>query len=318
MHSKKIPLVCVIGPTASGKTKLSVELAKLFRGEVVSADSMQIYQYMTIGTAKPTAEEICGIPHHCIDLITPDSTFSVAEYVEHARAAITEITTRGKLPILAGGTGLYVSSLVDNIKFTPTSSSEALRSELKALGEEHGNEYLWKMLHEIDPELAQTLHPNNQGRVIRGIEIYRLTSTTMTEHQRLSRLQESPYELCMLGLNYSNRQTLYDRIDLRVDLMLQHGLLDEVRALAERGYSKTSVQAIGYKEFFDYLDGKMSLQEAAECVKLESRRYAKRQLTWFRRDKRIHWLNVDEYDNFDQLLAKASKLIREMMEGDSP
>jgi len=306
---KKIPLVCVVGPTASGKTKLSIEIAKLYNGEVVSADSMQIYKYMSIGTAKPTIEEMDGIPHHCIDLITPDKTFSVAEYVEYARASIADIAERGKLPILAGGTGLYVNSLVDNITFTPTPSSTELRSELKKLGDIHGNEYLWHMLNKIDPELAQNLHPNNQGRVIRGIEIYRLTGVTMTEHQRLSRLHESPYNLCMLGLNYSNRQTLYDRIDLRVDLMVKQGLLDEVHALIDKGYSKTSVQAIGYKEFFDYLEGKISLNEAVERVKQETRRYAKRQLTWFRRDRRIHWLNIDEFTDFNQLMMEVSQLI---------
>jgi len=165
------------------------------------------------------------------------------------------------------------------------------------------------MLNKIDPELAQNLHPNNQGRVIRGIEIYRLTGVTMTEHQRLSRLHESPYNLCMLGLNYSNRQTLYDRIDLRVDLMVKQGLLDEVHALIDKGYSKTSVQAIGYKEFFDYLEGKISLNEAVERVKQETRRYAKRQLTWFRRDRRIHWLNIDEFTDFNQLMMEVSQLI---------
>lgn len=307
----KIPLVCVVGPTASGKTKLSVELAKQLGGEIVSADSMQIYEYMDIGTAKPTEEEMCGIPHHCIGFLKPDSTFSVADYVKLAHAVIGQIQGRGKLPVVAGGTGLYVSSLCDNIAFTPTQSSETTRAELKQLAQVHGNEYLWQQLNTVDPTLAANLHPNNLGRVIRGIEIYRLTGVPMSEHQRLSRMHESPYALCMLGLAYRDRELLYSRINQRVDQMLSGGLLDEVRALQQRGYSKTSVQAIGYKEFFDYLDGSASLAEATERVKQETRRYAKRQLTWFGRDERIRWLYIDEYSNYDTLTEQAVQIIRE-------
>lgn len=308
---QKIPLVCVVGPTASGKTKLSVQIAKQINGEVISADSMQIYQYMDIGTAKPTQEEMCGIPHHCIGFLKPDSTFSVADYVKLAHTIIGEIHGRGKLPVVAGGTGLYVSSLCDNIAFTPTPSSEAVREELKQLVCVHGNKYLWQQLNAIDPALAANLHPNNLGRVIRGIEIYRLTGITMSEHQRLSRMQESPYALHMLGLAYRDRELLYSRINQRVDQMLSAGLLDEVQALHQRGYSKTSVQAIGYKEFFDYLDGSASLADATEHVKQETRRYAKRQLTWFRRDKRIQWLYVDDYSGCDALTAQAVQMIME-------
>ncbi|WP_343252752.1 tRNA (adenosine(37)-N6)-dimethylallyltransferase MiaA [Ligaoa zhengdingensis] len=304
---RKIPLLCVVGPTASGKTKLAIELAKRYDGEVVSADSMQVYRHMDIGTAKPTPAEKEGIPHHCLDFVEPGESFSVAEYVEHARAAIRQIDGRGKLPILAGGTGLYVSSLVDNIAFTPTPSSEAVRTELQQLAVERGNQYLWEMLREIDPALADKLHPNNQGRIIRAIEIYRLTGIPMSEHQRLSRAEPSPYRVCMLGLNFADRRTLYARIDRRVDQMVQSGLLEEICALQRMGYSKTSMQAIGYKEFFSYLDGNGTLEEAVERVKQETRRYAKRQLTWFRRDDRIRWLNVDEYDGFAPLLDAAAQ-----------
>lgn len=315
MEDKKIPLVCVVGPTASGKTALSVALAERFGGEVVSADSMQIYRHMNIGTAKPTSEEKRGVAHHCIDIVEPDAAFSVAEYVVRARAAIAEIHARGALPILAGGTGLYVSSVVNHIEFAPTPSSAALRAELKALGDTNGNEYLWKLLESVDPTLAAGLHPNNQSRVIRGIEIYRLTGITMTEHQRRSRLRESPYRLCMLGLCFRERETLYNRINRRVGKMLEAGLLDELGALKKMGYSSTSVQAIGYKEFFDCLDGKMTLEAATERVRQESRRYAKRQLTWFKRDERVQWLAVDEYKNFEQLLAEAAKPVQALLGG---
>ena len=312
----KTPLVCVVGPTASGKTKLSVELAKALNGEIISADSMQIYRYMNIGTAKPSEEEMCGIPHYCIDFLPPESTFSVADYVKMAHSAIAKVIGNGKLPILTGGTGLYVSSLVDNITFSPSPCSAELRAELKALGDEKGNDFLWQMLNDIDPTLAKELHPNNQGRVIRGIEIYRLTSITMTEHKRLSRINESPYSLCMIGLNFKNRQTLYNRINKRVDEMQSAGLIDEIHSLIKMGYSKTSVQAIGYKEFFDYFSGNITLQEAVENVKQETRKYAKRQLTWFNRDTRINWLYADEYSE-NELLAEALELVNKTIGGSS-
>ncbi|MEG0115010.1 MAG: tRNA (adenosine(37)-N6)-dimethylallyltransferase MiaA [Hydrogenoanaerobacterium sp.] len=312
---KKTPLVCVVGPTASGKSSLAVKLAQKLSGEIISADSMQIYEYMNIGTAKPTAAEMCGIPHHLIDFIPPDKLFTVADYVKLARQKINEVTKQNKLPILTGGTGLYISSVADNIIFSESPSNTKLRAELKAISDEQGNEFMWNMLNEIDPILAKTLHPNNSGRVLRGIEIYKLTGTTMTEHKRLSRLRESPYKLCMLGLNFKNRETLYARIDARVDAMISLGLVDEVRELIKMGYSKTSVQAIGYKEFFDYLNGKCSLQEAVDCVKQETRKYAKRQLTWFRRDERINWIYADEFEDNDLILQKALKLINKNIGG---
>ena len=302
----KTPLLCVVGPTASGKTGLAVELALRYGGEVVSADSMQIYRRMNIGTAKPTQEETRGIAHHCIDLIEPDDDFSVALYVKHARAAIADITARGKRPILAGGTGLYVSSLCDNITFSPMPGSEAIRAELTAFAQKNGNEALWEELRRVDPPLAAALHPNNLGRVMRALEVWRLTGVTMTEHQRHSRLAPCPYHVCMLGITYEDRAALYARINRRVDLMLEQGLLDEIKALSQAGYSKTAAQAIGYKEFFGYLSGQCTLNEAAERVKQESRRYAKRQLTWFRRDERVRWLCAD---GAEPLLQQAARVI---------
>lgn len=305
-----IPMIAVVGPTASGKTALSIDLALLFNGEIVSADSKQIYRHMTVGTAAPDEEEKRGVPHHLMQFLAPDALFSVAEYVDLAGKSIREINARGKLPVLTGGTGLYVSSLLDNITFFENKSDPALRKELEELAAEKGNEFVLEELRKVDPELAQTLHPNNLGRVIRGIEAYRLTGITMSEQQRLSRQNPSPYDCCVIGLNYRDRQKLYDRIDKRVHVMMEKGLLDEIRQLIAMGYSSTAAQAIGYKEFFDYLEGKGSLEEAIAKVQMESRRYAKRQLTWFRRDERVNWLYIDDYGDYNELKNAAVQLVK--------
>lgn len=305
-----IPMIAVVGPTASGKTALSIDLALLFNGEIVSADSKQIYRHMTVGTAAPDEEEKRGVPHHLMQFLAPDALFSVAEYVDLAGKCIREINARGKLPVLTGGTGLYVSSLLDNITFFENKSDPALRKELEELAAEKGNEFVLDELRKVDPELAQTLHPNNLGRVIRGIEAYRLTGITMSEQQRLSRQNPSPYDCCVIGLNYRDRQKLYDRIDKRVHVMMEKGLLDEIRQLIAMGYSSTAAQAIGYKEFFDYLEGKGSLEEAIAKVQMESRRYAKRQLTWFRRDERVNWLYIDDYGDYNELKNAAVQLVK--------
>lgn len=307
---EKIPMIAVVGPTASGKTALSIDLALLFNGEIVSADSKQIYRHMTVGTAAPDEEEKRGVPHHLMQFLAPDALFSVAEYVDLAGKCIREINARGKLPVLTGGTGLYVSSLLDNITFFENKSDPALRKELEELAAEKGNEFVLDELRKVDPELAQTLHPNNLGRVIRGIEAYRLTGITMSEQQRLSRQNPSPYDCCVIGLNYRDRQKLYDRIDKRVHVMMEKGLLDEIRQLIAMGYSSTAAQAIGYKEFFDYLEGKGSLEEAIAKVQMESRRYAKRQLTWFRRDERVNWLYIDDYGDYNELKNAAVQLVK--------
>ncbi len=289
---KKIPLAVVAGPTASGKTALSIEIAKRFGGEIVSADSMQIYKYMDIGTAKPTAEERAQCVHHLIDFAEPDEIFSVAQYAELAHAVIKDIYSRGRLPVMCGGTGLYINSVVDDITFGETETDIGLRDELNALAEREGNERLIEILAGFDPVSAKRLHPNNRRRVIRAIEFYRLTGVPISEHQEQTKRKESRYRPVMFCIDY-DRRTLYERIDKRVDIMLGQGLTDEIRRLRDMGCTAdmNSMQGIGYKEFFEYLDGKCSFEEAVENVKRGSRRYAKRQLTWFRRDGRIIMLD---------------------------
>ena len=227
---QKIPLVVVAGPTASGKTAAGVFLAQQLNGEVVSADSMQIYRHLTVGTAKPTPQEMQGIPHHLIDFLEPGQSFSVAEYVQLARQAIQEIVQRGKLPVLVGGTGLYISSLVDNIQFSESQGDPKLREQLRQYAQENGPQALWDRLQAVDSQAAQRIHPNNVGRVARALEVYQTTGKTISEHQELSRQQPSPYRLCMMALSFRDRQKLYDRINLRVEQMLEQGLLDEARS----------------------------------------------------------------------------------------
>jgi tRNA dimethylallyltransferase len=307
--SKKIPLLVVCGPTASGKTALAVELAGRLSGEVVSADSMQIYRDMAIGTALPTEEETRGVPHHLLGFLDPAERFSVADYTALAGEIIAAIHNRERLPIVAGGTGLYISSLVDNLQFAPLESDPALREELLAYAAENGNHALWERLRAVDPALATTLHPNNRGRVIRAIEVYTLTGIPMSEQQRRAREHPSPYAPQMLGLAFRDRERLYARIDARVDKMLANGLVEEAQTLMERATS-TAAQAIGYKELSPYLRGEITLDEAAEAIKRETRRYAKRQLTWFRRDERIRWLFVDEYDTLPALTDAAEQILQ--------
>lgn len=305
---EQIPLAVIVGPTGSGKTALSVKLAKEFGGEIVSADSMQIYKEMRIATAKPTPEEMNGVPHHLIGFLDCSEPFSVADYVDLAGKAVRKIHERGKLPILVGGTGLYVSSLVDNISFQEIISDPSLRKELLARLATEGGEALLNELWEFDPDTAESLHPNNGNRIVRAIEVYRLTGVTMSEHQRRSRQDPSPYKPCILGLSARNRQVLYDRINLRVDLMMKEGLLEEAREILSRREMKTAFQAIGYKELKGYFDGSCSLEESVETMKRETRRYAKRQLTWFRRDGRIHWLYLDELSG-DELFEAAKRTV---------
>ena len=293
--AQKIPLLVIAGPTASGKTGLSLELAERFGGEIVSADSMQIYKRMTIGTAKPTPEEMQGIPHHLIDFLEPGESFSVAEYVALAREVIADIAGRHRLPILVGGTGLYISSLLDNITFAETGPSAVIREHYKELAECEGKEAVWRRLMAVDPETAAGLHPNNIGRVIRALELYELTGIPISRHKELSRQQPSPYEAVCIALDYRSRQTLYDRIDRRVDQMVEAGLVEEARELIASGYSATAAQAIGYKELLPYLEGTMPLGDCLDRIKMQSRRYAKRQLTWFRRDPRYRWFFPDDY-----------------------
>ena len=307
----KIPIVAVVGPTASGKSRLAVEVALRKNGEVVSADSMQIYKGMQIGTAKPTAEEMRGVAHHLIDFANLSQPFSVANYVELASQCISELNSRGKLPIITGGTGLYVRSLLHNIQFTENDKDEVLRNELALRAEQEGTDSLVEELKQFDPHSAERIHPNNIGRIIRAIEIYRTTGITMTEQIERSKQIPTPYNACVIGLDYRNRQTLYDRINLRVDRMMDSGLLAEAKEVLSQPNSQTALQAIGYKELAPYFQGQCSLDEAVERIKRESRHYAKRQLTWFRRDEEVHWIMADDYADFEEVTQKAIHVIEE-------
>lgn len=305
----KIPLLVVAGPTASGKTALSVELAKIYNGEIVSADSMQIYKGLNIATAKPTEEEKCGIPHYLIDFLEPEQAFSVADYVKLAGEAISDIYSRGKLPVVCGGTGLYISSLVENIKFDDTGSNKAIRERLEMELNEKGADYLWEKLRTVDPETAAKVHKNNIPRVIRGIEVYEMTGIPISQHKVNSRREETPYNSCIIGLTASDRQYLYDRINKRVDVMVQQGMVEECREVYENSQLATACQAIGYKELIPYFENRASLEECIDKIKQETRHYAKRQLTWFRRVDGISWVETDKFDNSKKLIEKIQNII---------
>ena len=310
--NQPIQVVSVVGPTASGKTRLAVELAKHFNGEIISADSMQIYQGMAIATAKPTPEEMQGIPHHLMDFLPLDQTYSVALFVRDAARCIEEITARGRLPIIAGGTGLYVDSLLDHIRFSEEQRDEAVSAQLREEYRQNGVEPLLQRLWEVDPASAERLSAEkNPKRIIRALEFYHTTGTTITEQLAQSRLTPSPYHAVKIGLNFRDRQKLYDRINRRVDLMLEQGLQEEAQRVLASPLSHTSVMAIGYKELAPYFREEATLAECIEKLKRETRRYAKRQLTWFRRDKAIHWLYADEYDSFEELYTAAVQTISE-------
>mgnify|MGYP000460534416 CR=1 FL=1 len=303
-------IICVVGPTASGKTKLAVQLAKAYDGEVVSCDSMQIYKHMDIGTAKPTKEEMEGVAHHLIDMVEPGEDFSAGKYVQLADACVQDILSRGKTAVIAGGTGLYVDSLIAGRSFAPvpqTGRREALEAQLR----ETSGEAMLARLREIDPEAAARLHPADEKRVIRALEVYEETGKTITQHNLETKAVPPRYRPVWLGLDYTDRAVLYRRIDLRVENMLSDGLLDEIRALLALGVSPktTAMQAIGYKEFFDALEGRSTLSAAADLCKQRSRNYAKRQLTWFRRNPQLCWLRMTGQEDFAQILAAARQNI---------
>lgn len=307
MNNKKIPLVAIVGPTASGKTALSISLAKHFDAEIVSADSMQIYEGMDIATAKPTVSEMDNIVHHLIGFVKTDRKFSVADYINIARDKIKEINSQNKKIIIVGGTGLYINSLIDNIKFEEEENN-GLREKLNIEAQKYGGEHLLNQLRELDPEYAKKLHSNDLGRIIRGIEINTIFGHSMAEHKRLSRAVESEYTPLIIGIDYKDRQKLYDRINKRVDLMIENGLVEEAKHFYSKLDSdKTAIQAIGYKEIFPFLEGKLSLEEAIENLKKATRNYAKRQLTWFRKDSRVNWLYADELSS-EEVLEKAKEL----------
>ena len=303
-------IICVVGPTASGKTRLAVQLAKAYDGEVVSCDSMQIYRHMDIGTAKPTPEEMEGIPHHMIDCVEPGEDFSVGKYVQLADRCVQQILSCGKMVVIAGGTGLYADSLIAGRTFAPvpqTGKREALEAQLR----QAGGEAMLQKLRAVDPDAAARLHPADEKRIIRALEIYAETGRTITQHNLDTQQLPPRYRPVWIGLDYLDRAVLYRRIDLRVDLMLQAGLLDEIRALLARGIDPrtTAMQAIGYKEFFDALEGRSTLEAAAALCKQRSRNYAKRQLTWFRRNPQLHWLRLTGEEDFAQILAAARQNI---------
>lgn len=309
----KIPIIAVVGPTASGKTSMSIEIAKRFSGQVVSADSMQIYEKMNIATAKPTVEEMQGIPHHLIGFQPIDKKFSVAEYVALANECIYKIHNAGNLPVIAGGTGLYIDSLLQNIQFSKEDGNTEIRKELTDLFDEKGAEYMLNWLGEIDSETASRLHLNDKSRIIRALEIYKATGKTMTEQKILSREEETPFETLYIGINYRDRNVLYDRINLRVDLMLENGLLEEAEEFCSIDADKTACQAIGYKELSPYFKGDATLEECIEKLKLETRHYAKRQLTWFRKNENINWVYPDEYENSEDMYNYVFSLVNDFL-----
>lgn len=316
-EQQKIKLLAIVGSTASGKSALAVALARALGGEIVSCDSMQIYRRMNIGTAKPTAAEMAEIPHHLIDVAEPDTPFSCAEYVTLAAKAVDEITARGKLPILCGGTGLYLDSLLRGSGFEETETDPALRQSLFDYAAKHGNHALHERLAAVDPESAASIHENNVKRVVRALEIFEGTGITKTEFDRRSRMVESPYDATVIGLRYTDRELLYSRIDRRVDEMLADGLLDETKSLLAEGVferNSTAAQAIGYKELLGHLRGEQSLTDATEELKRATRRYAKRQITWFGAKDYVRWIDATENGNvksFDAIFQTAMKIINQ-------
>ncbi|MGN0194745.1 MAG: tRNA (adenosine(37)-N6)-dimethylallyltransferase MiaA [Pseudoramibacter sp.] len=316
-HVNKPLVPVLVGPTASGKTSLSIRMAKVLDGEIVSADSMQIYQKMDIGTAKPTEAEMQGIPHHLIDCIAPDQSFSVADYKERALAAIQDILSRHKLPFVVGGTGLYINALTQKWGFPEIKTSPEVRSRLEAAYEVHTPEEMHDKLKAIDPEAAEKIHPHNKKRVLRALEVYETTGRTKTYWERQVRRIELPYTYLLMGIRMP-RPLIYERIDKRVDLMLQSGLVEEVAGLLKQGYdpSLVSMQALGYKEIVPYLKGTSTLAEQVRILKRDTRHFAKRQLTWFRKNPEIHWFDVDETANLEDVADHMIKLIQAYQKGE--
>ena len=297
----KKPLIILTGPTAVGKTKSSIELAKAINGEIISADSMQVYKNMDIGSAKIYPEEMQGIKHYLIDELEPNEEFHVVRFQEMAKRALEEIYAKGKIPIVVGGTGFYIQALLYDIDFTENEEDTSYRRELEQLAVEKGAEYLHEQLRKVDEKSAEEIHANNIKRVIRALEFYKQTGQKISEHNEAERAKESPYNFCYFVLT-DDRALLYDRINLRVDQMLEDGLIEEVRALKVKGYTKemVSMQGLGYKEILDYLDNRYSLEEAIYILKRDTRHFAKRQLTWFRRERNVIWIDKSEYAHDDK------------------
>lgn len=297
MKILKKPLIILTGPTAVGKTKLSIALAKAVNGEIISADSMQVYKHMDIGSAKIKKEEMCGVPHYLIDVLEPDEEFHVVRFQEMAKLAMNEIYAKGKVPILTGGTGFYIQAVVKDIDFSKESEKSPIREELEQLAKEKGCAYLHEKLQQVDPKSAEKIHANNVKRVIRALEYFELTGNPISVHNEEESLKESPYNVAYFVLN-DLREKLYERINARVDLMLQEGLIEEVSMLAKKGYTKdmVSMQGLGYKEILSYLEGNCTLDEAVYILKRDTRHFAKRQLTWFKREQDVIWINKQDFN----------------------
>ncbi len=310
MPPKPNTLIAVVGPTASGKTALAIALAKELGGEIVSADSMQIYRGMDIATAKPTPEEMAEVPHHLIGFWPPEKPFSVAQYAVLAREKIDDILRRGRVPVLCGGTGLYIKAIVDHIQYEEETGGDAvLRERLRRQAQDEGNLAVWRQLQAMDPQTAERIHPNNLGRVIRAIEVMQVSGRSIREQEERSRQAPCPYHVLQIGLRYRNRENLYERIGRRVDAMAEAGLLEEARAVRQQGLTATAAQAIGYKELYDWMEGTLPLEEALENLKRSTRRYAKRQLTWFGADARIRWIEPDALQAGETVTEQAMRII---------
>lgn len=310
---KKRPLIILTGPTAVGKTKASIGLAKAVGGEIISADSMQVYRKMDIGSAKITKEEMDGVPHYLVDVLDPSEEFNVVRFQKMAKDALEQIYANGHIPIVVGGTGFYIQALLYDIDFTEEKDTSSVRRELEEFAARHGAEKLHEMLREIDPKSAEMIHANNVKRVIRAIEYYRQTGKKISEHNEEERQKESPYNFAYFVL-MDNRGHLYERIEKRIDIMLNEGLLEEVKALKEEGYTKNmvSMQGIGYKEILDYLNGESTLEEAVYILKRDTRHFAKRQITWFRRERDVIWIPKNEFNyDEDKILEKMLQVLKE-------
>ena len=311
-RQKKEPLIILTGPTAVGKTALSLKLAQKLQGEIISADSMQVYRHMDIGSAKILPSEMQGIPHHLIDVLEPEEEFNVVTFQKMAKQAISDIRSRGKIPIITGGTGFYIQSVLYDIDFTENPEDDACRRTLEQTAEEKGPEYLHKMLAAVDREAAEQIHANNVKRVIRALEFYHQNGSPISAHNEEQKQHESPYNLAYFVLNMP-RELLYERIDLRVDQMMKEGLLEEVSRLKEEGCHRgmVSMQGLGYKEILAYLDGEYPLEEAVRVLKRDTRHFAKRQLTWFRREQEVTWVNKDQFSyQEDQILDYMLEICR--------
>lgn len=301
----KKPLIVLTGPTSVGKTKLSISLAKAVNGEIISADSMQVYRHMDIGSAKITKKEMEGIPHHLIDILSPEEEFHIVRFQQLAKKAMQDIYDRNKIPVLVGGTGFYIQAITRDIDFTEAEQDDQCRQELESLAQEKGKEFLHKMLEEVDPESAKEIHANNVKRVIRALEFYKQNGVPISVHNKEQQAHETPYNLAYFVLN-APRDLLYRNIDLRVDNMMEQGLLQEVKKLKEIGCHKgmVSMQGLGYKEILSFLDGEISLEEAVRILKRDTRHFAKRQLTWFRREPDVTWVEKNEFDYDENKILK--------------